>query len=44
MPQQLGYDDHPCETITDQWMTSLSPTEQLGYYQKRQDLRRQKCH
>jgi hypothetical protein len=30
MPQQLGYGDHPCETITDQWLTLLSPTEQLG--------------
>ena len=30
--------DHPCETNTDQWLTSLSPTEQLGNQQKRQSL------
>jgi hypothetical protein len=30
MPQQLEYGNHPCETITNQWLTLLSPTEQLG--------------
>ena len=27
-----------CETNTNQWLTLLSPTEQLGNQQKRQDL------
>jgi hypothetical protein len=32
MSQQLEYGDHPYEIITNQWITLLLLTEQLGYH------------
>jgi hypothetical protein len=30
MSLKLEYGDHPCKTITDQWLTLLSSIKQLG--------------